>query len=120
MTFYLLGMSAEAPIVATETAVLILAVVGLILLARSVLTLRSEVNALKRSSPGAPSALGSPKEGTSISSPREIPPQVRAAIAAAIFATLGSRHRVVAISPVPSLIWSREGRRQVFDSHRFR
>ena len=133
MTSYLLGASVEAPVIAFETAVLILVVVGLLLLAKSVLSLRSEVNALKRASKGSPGPAGSP--GVSMAStahaaspanevhksaPREIPPRVRAAIAAAIFATQGSHHRIVAISPAQSLIWSREGRRQVFESHRLR
>jgi hypothetical protein len=120
MTFYLLAVSAEAPIIATETAVLILAVVGLLILAKSVITLRGEVNALKGSSAATAPAVATSKRAASSPVSEEVPPQVRAAIAAAIFATLGHSHRIVTISPAQSLLWSREGRRQVFDSHRFR
>lgn len=118
--FYLLAVSADSPIIETETAVLILAVVGLLILAKSVITLRGEVNALKRVSPAAAPAVATPKKMAPPSTDAEVPPEVRAAIAAAIFATLGHNHRVVTISPAQSLLWSREGRRQVFDSHRFR
>jgi hypothetical protein len=112
--------AAEAPILEVETAVLILAVVGLVLLARAVMTLKVEVAALKRtagSSPAAPAKLSAPAPQVSSG---EIPPQIRAAIAAAIHATHGHTHRIVSVAPVQSLLWSREGRRQVFDSHRVR
>lgn len=120
MTFYLLAVSAKAPIMGMETAILILAVVGLLILAKSVMTLRGEVNALKRTSPGATPAGAPPKKISSSPIEGEVPPQIRAAIAAAIFVTLGHNHRIVTISPTQSLLWSREGRRQVFDSHRVR
>ena len=53
----------------------------------------------------------------------EIPPEVRAAIVAAVYATLGQQNRILDIKPVfhpQQAAWSMEGRRQIFLSHRVR
>lgn len=48
-------------------------------------------------------------------------PAVLAAIAAAVHVTLGNRARVLSVSPVRvDGDWAREGRRQIFASHRVR
>lgn len=49
-----------------------------------------------------------------------IPPQLVAVVAAAVHVSLGKvPHQIISIKPAdPS--WSREGRRQIFDSHRVR
>jgi hypothetical protein len=102
----------------TDTAVLILVVVGLALLARSVVSLRREVAALK--SAGPPAALKSAAPAAPAAAPSGPSPKVRAAIAAAIHAAFGPGARVISISASPSMLWSQEGRRQVFQSHRIR
>lgn len=126
MSFQNFMAMAEAPALGFDTAVLILAVVGLVLLAKVVLDLKNEVAALKRgtSVPVAPPLAAPPVPAASVpaspAAPAEIPAHVRAAIAAAIHVTHGPTHRIVSVTPVQSLLWSREGRRQVFDSHRVR
>lgn len=51
----------------------------------------------------------------------EVPPQVVAVIAAAVHATVGSRARIVKMSPVQeNAAWSAEGRRAIFHSHSVR
>ena len=50
-------------------------------------------------------------------------PDLRAAIAAAVYTTLGPSHQIVEIHPSLSpqiMAWSMEGRRQIFQSHRVR
>lgn len=67
-----------------------------------------------------------PKEVAASPSPSPAPaeqsmsPQLIAVVAAAVHVTLGKvPHQIVSIKPAdPS--WSREGRRQIFDSHRVR
>lgn len=51
-----------------------------------------------------------------------ITPQVVAAIAAAVHATLGGRHRIVSVTaqPLDTFAWSLEGRRTVLHSHKVR
>lgn len=51
-----------------------------------------------------------------------IPPEIRAAIAAAVHVTLKSPHRILDVQPVNPMIqaWSIEGRRSIFQSHRLR
>lgn len=49
-----------------------------------------------------------------------IPPLIRAIIAAAIHASYGPSLRVVAVVRVADLDWAREGRRDIFTSHRLR
>jgi Na+-transporting methylmalonyl-CoA/oxaloacetate decarboxylase gamma subunit len=55
--------------------------------------------------------------------PTGIPPEIRAAIAAAVHTSLQSPHRILEVShpPDPRLsAWSVEGRRQIFHSHTVR
>jgi Na+-transporting methylmalonyl-CoA/oxaloacetate decarboxylase gamma subunit len=61
--------------------------------------------------------------GTNAPSQADIPPELRAVIVAAVYETLGPRHRIVDIeSPhnPQQMAWSMEGRRQIFLSHRVR
>lgn len=47
----------------------------------------------------------------------EVPPQVVAAISAAVYATVGANARIVKVSPMnQTLAWSAEGRRAIFAS----
>lgn len=54
--------------------------------------------------------------------PDDIPPEIVAAITAAIVATVGTSHRIIAVAPLThdNMAWSMEGRRQVFQSHKLR
>lgn len=75
--------------------------------------------------PGAPTAVASTDAPAVVNSSdsSQIPPGVRAAIAAAVHVTLGAGYRVLEISQVSGdklQIWSMEGRRQIFQSHRVR
>lgn len=48
-------------------------------------------------------------------------PELIAVIAAAVHATVGPRHRIHAVTPAePPVDWAREGRRQIFASHKVR
>jgi hypothetical protein len=49
-----------------------------------------------------------------------VPALIFAVIAAAIHATCGTNLRIVTISPVQDPDWAREGRRDIFSSHRIR
>jgi len=113
-----------------ETAVLLLVVAGLLVLAKIVSDLRAEVRSLRGSSvPEAkpapspqplPAAVPAPTAPPVAEKSGEIPPDVFAAIVSAVHFTLGEQHRVVSVSPAESLAWSREGRRSIFRSHTFR
>jgi len=51
-----------------------------------------------------------------------IPIDIQTAIAAAVYATVGSGVRIVSMSPAQvatRLLWAQEGRREIFLSHRF-
>lgn len=50
----------------------------------------------------------------------QVPPVLMAVIAAAIHATYGKNLRIVTVSPVQDPDWAREGRRDIFSSHRIR
>jgi hypothetical protein len=101
----------------------VLAMGGLLLLAKVVWDLKVEVSRLARGPVPAPPASAAPVLPAASSSgpdafvPEAIPPEVRAAIAAAVFATRGRPVRIVSVAPADALLWSREGRRQVFQSH---
>jgi hypothetical protein len=107
-----------------ETALLLLVTAGLFVLAKIVSDLRAEVRSLRV----APAAASKPVEPPNPSNatapdpvaPGEIPADVFSAIVAAVYCTLGENHRVVSVTPVESLMWSREGRRSIFRSHTFR
>ncbi len=49
-----------------------------------------------------------------------VPPLLMAVITAAIHASYGSTLRVVTIIPLQEQDWAREGRRDIFSSHRLR
>jgi hypothetical protein len=112
---------AAADILKFETAVLVLVVAGLLVLAKIVSDLRAEVRSLR-------SAAGSgikPAQTPAVAPPAppqpdEIPADVFAAIVSAVHFALGESHQVVSVSPAESLMWSREGRRSIFRSHTFR
>ena len=114
-----------------ETAVLLLVTVGVLVLAKSVSDLRAEVRALRerQSAPPAATADRSPADSTPRPAPAlapvppapdEIPADVYAAIVAAVHYTLGQEHHLVSVTPAESMMWSREGRRNIFSSHTFR
>ena len=56
----------------------------------------------------------------------DLAPEIAAVIAAAVHVTLGASARVTSVSELPvnidssTLIWSLEGRRQIYTSHRVR
>ncbi len=61
--------------------------------------------------------------GAGAANAEELPADLRAAIAAAVYTTLGSSHKIVEIRASDSVLlqaWSMEGRRQIFQSHKFR
>ena len=103
----------------TGTAVLILLTAAVAWLASSVMRLRNEVEELKdsllaKSRPQATAAAPTSAGPT----PAEV-----AAIAAAVHCVLGSGARLVAVGSSDTSgqqAWSREGRRQVFQSHQLR
>ena len=119
-----------AEILKFETAVLLLVVAGLLVLAKIVSDLRAEVRSLRgvpvpetKPAPSLqPDAAAVPAQAAlpPVAPSAEIPPDVFAAIVSAVHFTLGDRHRVVSVSPAESLAWSREGRRSIFRSHTFR
>jgi hypothetical protein len=49
-----------------------------------------------------------------------VPAVIFAVIAAAIHATYGTNLRIVTIAPIQDPDWAREGRRDIFSSHRIR
>lgn len=112
-------------------AVLLLAVAGLLALAKSVADLRAEVRSLRDRianpppAPLPPPPLPPPPAPAPVAvqapaPPSEIPADVMTAILCAVYAVLGEEHRIISVTPVESLMWSREGRRSIFDSHSFR
>jgi len=120
--------AAVAEVLKFETALLLIVLAGLLVLAKIVSDLRAEVRGL-RSAPApedkpAPSPQPAPAvvpvAVPAITPSAEIPADVFAAVASAVYFTLGEQHRVVSVSPVESLAWSREGRRSIFRSHTFR
>lgn len=65
--------------------------------------------------------LEAPSNSAQVSS--QVPEEVWAVIAASIFHTMGSTHRVLHVEPVSNIqlqAWSVEGRRQIFQSHKLR
>jgi len=115
-------LAAAAEILKFETAVLLLVTAGLLVLAKIVSNLRSEVRVL-RGGPAVqpqPPAKISPPPVAGTEDPPEIPDAVFSAIVAAVYCTMGDQHRIVSVSPAESMMWSREGRRSIFRSHSFR
>ena len=107
-----------------ETAVLLLVVVGLLVLAKIVSDLRAEVRSLRGNPAPVSPALQTPASAVPASQHAapsdEIPADVFTAIVSAVYCTLGDNHRVVSVTPAESFMWSREGRRSIFRSHTFR
>ena len=122
--------AAVAEVLKFETALLLLVIAGLLVLAKIVSDLRAEVRSL-RAAPAqetkplpapspAPSASPAPAATPTAPPSAEIPADVFAAVVSAVYFTLGEQHRVISVSPAESLAWSREGRRSIFRSHTFR
>lgn len=118
-----------------DTVLLGILLVAVLWLAWSVATLRQEINELKGRRPavepaGAPAAPPVPPPQAVAPPPPPAKPQVNggiaseelAAIAAAVQCVLGAGARVLAVVPPDAngQAWSREGRRQVFQSHQIR
>jgi hypothetical protein len=141
-TYLLLATQSAASIDATvpstgtvslQTALLVIMAAALILVAWSLAKLRTRIDDLehaqKNSAPLAPPA-GAGRAASMTTNgaglPSEIsgtvPDEIAAVIAAAIHATFGSRARVAAVSPAQheDRVWSLEGRRQIFHSHKIR
>lgn len=57
---------------------------------------------------------------TTIPAAAPVPPVILAVIAAAIHASYGSNLRIVTVVPMQDPDWAREGRRDIFTSHRIR
>ncbi|GAB4174628.1 MAG: hypothetical protein Fur0032_14340 [Terrimicrobiaceae bacterium] len=116
-------LASPAPLIDFGNAVLILAVVGLVLLSKALVDLKARVAAIEsgKTNPKRPPAAATvPEEAVAAGAVPSISPEIHAVIAAAVFSTVGSNTRIVSVSPTSNLIWSREGRRAVFDSHRVR
>lgn len=110
-----------------ESAVLILVTVGVLILAKLVADLRAEVRSLRAAKPEPRPSAPAPAPVVAVPAPvpappasDEIPADVFAAIVAAVSVTLGQAHHIVSVTPSESLMWSREGRRNIFSSHTFR
>lgn len=102
-----------------ETAMLLLVIAGLLVLAKIVSDLRAEVRGLRNAPDQENKPLPSPPPVRAVV-PSDIPADVFTAIVSAVYCTLGDNHRIVSVSPAESLMWSREGRRSIFRSHTFR
>jgi hypothetical protein len=110
-------VAAGAPGLNTGAVVLVLLVAVVAWLVSSLANLRAEVEELKESlrAKVRPGPAAVTRTGPS---PAEI-----AAITAAVHCVLGSRARLTAVGSADSSgqqAWSREGRRQVFQSHQLR
>jgi len=110
-------LAASAEVLSLESAVVILLCAGLLVLAKMVADLRREVRALRNAQPASPAPRQTPPAPPAAEG---IPKDVFAAIVSAIHYSLGEQHHVIAISPVESMAWSREGRRSIFGSHAIR
>jgi hypothetical protein len=110
---------AEAPVLNTGTVLLALLVVAVAWLAVSVSQLRRDLGEMKEAL-AAPRAT--PRSPASVAPAAGPTPAEMAAIAAAIHVTLGAGFRVVSVVPpdASAQAWSREGRREVFQSHHIR
>jgi Na+-transporting methylmalonyl-CoA/oxaloacetate decarboxylase gamma subunit len=72
----------------------------------------------RRQGEAAPAAVPSPAPAAP--APVGVPPEVVAAVTAAVHVALGERVRVTAVVPVPVTPWAHEGRREIFTSHHLR
>lgn len=110
--------SPEAGGLDTGTVLLGLLIVAVVWLASTVSSLRNEVSALKEALTVRPKAA----PAVAASAPTGPTSEEVAAIAAAVRCVLGAGARVVAVVPpdANAQAWSREGRREVFQSHQLR
>ncbi len=128
----LLGQIAEeapaASPISVPTALLIILGGVLIFVAKSLSALRARVEALesKPASAASPAPVASRAAATSQSAGTDAPsPEILAVIAAAVHVALNGRGRVIGVTPVAAMpgheaMWSLEGRRQIFHSHKVR
>lgn len=105
--------------ISVQTALLIVIAAALVFLAILHSKLHRRINKVEADSETSSRA---PFAQNANATTDAIPPEVVAAISAAVHTTLGSNHRILALGqPCPHRqAWSLEGRRQVFDSHRVR
>lgn len=112
-----------------RTVLLVLALVGLAYALRQVSLLRAEIETLR--TPSAPTPAPAPAAAKAAAAPAAAPaptplgpptPGELVAIFAAVHSVFGGSARLVAVAPVPSsqVMWSLEGRREVFRSHQIR
>jgi hypothetical protein len=112
-----------------RTVLLVLALVGLAYALRQVSLLRAEIETLR--TPSAPTPAPAPATAKAAAAPAAAPaptplgpptPGELVAIFAAVHSVFGGSARLVAVAPVPSsqVMWSLEGRREVFRSHQIR
>lgn len=112
-----------------RTVLLVLALVGLAYALRQVSLLRAEIETLR--TPSAPTPAPVPAAAKAAAAPAAAPaptplgpptPGELVAIFAAVHSVFGGSARLVAVAPVPSsqVMWSLEGRREVFRSHQIR
>ncbi len=112
-----------------RTVLLVLALVGLAYALRQVSLLRAEIETLR--APSAPAPAPAPAAAKPAAAPAAAPapaplgpptPGELVAIFAAVHSVFGGSARLVAVAPVPSsqVMWSLEGRREVFRSHQIR
>jgi len=72
----------------------------------------------RRKAAGPPEALAEPA-AVALPVSSGPGPELTVVIAAAVCSAVGQRYRICAITPAPgSLDWAREGRREIFASHR--
>lgn len=106
-----------------RTVLLVLALAGVAYLARQLMLLRAEIDSLRRPLPAPAPTAGAARPANATPTPHGPPtPGEVLAIIAAIHEVLGHNARLVAVAPVPTsqVVWSMEGRREVFRSHQVR
>jgi len=126
-----LAAAAEAPAISLTDALLLLAVAALVVVTYQLHNVVRRLSALEarwRATPVPVQAAAASARSDSL--PGEPPaaeigapaPEIRAALAAAVYAMLGRSARIVAITDgaETSQVWSLEGRRQIFASHQVR
>lgn len=116
-----------APAISLTDALLLLVFAGLLLVAYHLHRIGRQLAALAVQ-PAASVERPAPRVAPVALAPVPVgagegpPPEIQAAIAAAVYVLLGESARVVAITEgaETSQVWSLEGRRQIFASHRVR
>lgn len=101
---------------------LVLIVLALIYLVCEIIGATFKLSVKPAAAPAAAVAVDTP--GTPPKAPEKSPedndPRLVAVIAAAVHTVIRQPHRVVAIRALRHDEWAREGRRQIFDSHKLR